>query len=296
MTKKNTEQSYHISMGADAKMYILNNGEDYIKNLSTDLETAEIKAKEYLLKEYSDDNLTDKQLKVPFDIWLRTKYVAPVYVSHTPDWLLFNDHITKYNNHLENLAFNVSKKDCESSQYVGNVSDVLEMELELTETFNFASEWGFCSCYKFKDSNNNRFVYFGTSKQLNTFKNSGDKFIISFEIKRQFIDENRDVVPFKVNQITKVKNKLPTAKEYFVQANYEEMDIMDINVEYYSKKEINFSFSTYDGKQTIPFYPENIKSFKQAKEFLEDLVDLTNFKKLSKDYLININKQKKEIA
>ena len=41
---------------------------------------------------------------------------------------------------------------------------------------------------------------------------------------------------------------------------------------------------------------QNIKSFKQAKEFLEDLVDLTNFKKLSKDYLININKQKKEIA
>ena len=284
MTKKNTEQSYHISMGADAKMYILNCGEDYVKNLSTDLEIAKIKAKEYLEGD-----------KVNVDIWLRTKYVSPVYIPHTPDWLLFNDHITKYNIHLENIAFNISKKDCESSQYVGNVGDVLEMELKLTETFNFESEYGFCSCYKFKDSNNNRFIYFGTSRQLNTFKNSGDKFVISFEIKKQFIDENKDVVPFKINQITKVKNKLPIPKEYFVQANYDELDIMDINVEYYSNKKMNFSFSTYDRKKTIPFYPENIKSFKQAKEFLDDLVNLDNKKKLSKDYLININKQKKEI-
>ncbi len=284
MQKQNKEQGYHISMGADAKMYILNCGEDYVKNLSTDLEIAKIKAKEYLEGD-----------KVNVDIWLRTKYVSPVYIPHTPDWLLFNHHITSYNNHLENLAFNVSKKDCESSEYVGNVGDVLEMELKLTETFNFESEYGFCSCYKFKDSNNNRFIYFGTSRQLSTFKNSGDKFVISFEIKKQFIDENKDVVPFKINQITKVKNKLPIPKEYFVQANYDELDIMDINVEYYSNKKMNFSFSTYDRKKTIPFYPENIKSFKQAKEFLDDLVNLDNKKKLSKDYLININKQKKEI-
>jgi hypothetical protein len=277
MQKQNKEQGYHISMGADAKMYILNCGEDYVKNLSTDLEIAKIKAKEYLEGD-----------KVNVDIWLRTKYVSPVYVPHTPDWLLFNHHITSYNNHLENLAFNVSKKDCESSQYVGNVGDVLEMELKLTETFNFESEYGFCSCYKFKDSNNNRFIYFGTSRQLNTFKNSGDKFVISFEIKRQFIDENKDVVPFKINQITKVKNKLPIPKEYFVQANYDELDIMDINVEYYSNKKMNFSFSTYNRKQTIPFYPKNIKSFKQAKEFLDDLVNLDNKNKLSKDYLINL--------
>ncbi len=277
MQKQNKEQGYHISMGADAKMYILNCGEDYVKNLSTDLEIAKIKAKEYLEGD-----------KVNVDIWLRTKYVSPVYIPHTPDWLLFNHHITSYNNHLENLAFNVSKKDCESSQYVGNVGDVLEMELKLTETFNFESEYGFCSCYKFKDSNNNRFIYFGTSRQLNTFKNSGDKFVISFEIKRQFIDENKDVVPFKINQITKVKNKLPIPKEYFVQANYDELDIMDINVEYYSNKKMNFSFSTYDRKQTIPFYPKNIKSFKQAKEFLDDLVNLDNKNKLSKDYLINL--------
>ena len=132
MQKQNKEQGYHISMSADAKMYILNCGEDYVKNLSTDLEIAKIKAKEYLEGD-----------KVNVDIWLRTKYVSPVYVPHTPDWLLFNHHITSYNNHLENLAFNVSKKDCESSQYVGNVGDVLEMELKLTETFNFESEYGF---------------------------------------------------------------------------------------------------------------------------------------------------------
>jgi hypothetical protein len=76
---KTNHLGYHISMGADAKMYILNFGEDYIKNLSNNLEIAKIKAKEYL---------DGKNVNV--DIWLRPKYVSPVYIPHTPDWLLFN--------------------------------------------------------------------------------------------------------------------------------------------------------------------------------------------------------------
>ena len=33
MDIQNTKQGYHISMGADSQYYILNNGEDFIKNL-----------------------------------------------------------------------------------------------------------------------------------------------------------------------------------------------------------------------------------------------------------------------
>ena len=275
---KTNHLGYHISMGADAKMYILNFGEDYIKNLSNNLEIAKIKAKEYL---------DGKNVNV--DIWLRPKYVSPVYIPHTPDWLLFNHHITSYNNNLENIAFNISKKDCESSQYIKNVDDVLNIELMLTDIFSFNGEYGVSSCYKFKDNDNNRFIYFGTSKQLDCFKNTGDKFVISFNIKRQFIDENHDVVPYKINQITKVKNNQTKSKSYFVQIHNTETDILDINTNYISPKEIKFTFSDYSKNENV-FYPSNIKTFKQAKELLNHLGDLNNKGKLSKNYLININK------
>jgi hypothetical protein len=199
------------------------------------------------------------------------------------------DHITSYNNNLENIAFNISKKDCESSQYIKNVGDVLNIELMLTDIFSFNGEYGVSSCYKFKDNDNNRFIYFGTSKQLDCFKNTGDKFVISFEIKRQFIDENHDVVPYKINQITKVKNNQTKSKSYFVQIHNTETDILDINTNYISPKEIKFTFSDYNKNENV-FYPSNIKTFKQAKELLNHLGDLNNEGKLSKNYLVNINK------
>jgi hypothetical protein len=274
--KSNQNLGYHISMGANSQYYILNDGDNFVKNLSLDLEQAKIAAKEKI------------GFVPPLDIWLRPKYVTPIYAPHTPDWLLFNDHITKYNIHLENVAFNVSKKDCESSQYVGNVGEVLNIELMLTDIFNFDGEYGVSSCYKFKDNDNNRFIYFGTSKQLDCFKNSGDKFVISFEIKRQFIDENHDVAPYKINQITKVKNNQIKFKSYFVQIHNTKIDILDININYNSPKNIKFTFSNYHKNESV-FYPSNIKTLKQAKELLNHLVDLNNEGKLSKDYLININ-------
>ena len=41
----NIPSGYHISKGADSIFYILNDGENFVKNLSTDFETAKIEAK-----------------------------------------------------------------------------------------------------------------------------------------------------------------------------------------------------------------------------------------------------------
>ena len=57
---KNKIQDYHISKGADSHFYILNNGDFFVQNLSTDLDKAISKAKK----------ITGKD--VPVDIWLRT--------------------------------------------------------------------------------------------------------------------------------------------------------------------------------------------------------------------------------
>lgn len=268
-----SNQGYHISKGADDIYWILNDGEHFVKNLSKDLDTAKIRAEEKL------------GFVPPVDIWHRKKfiYVAPKY--KTPDWLLFQEHIFDYKKHLARIEFLAAKKDCESRQYVGSVGDILEMELELIEKFSFDSDYGYCTCYKFKDSNNNRFIYFGTSNQLNSFKNSGDKFIISFEIKRQFINERDSQIPYKINQIKKVKSKAPVSREFFIQIHDTNKDILDINVEFYSSKNINFNFTTYK-KEKISFYPKGIKSFKAAKEFLKDLENLTVLRILTKEVLL----------
>ena len=268
-----SNQGYHISKGADDIYWILNDGDIFVKNLSTDLETAKIKAKEKI------------GFVPPIEIWHRKKFVniSPKY--KTPDWLLFQEHIFNYKNHLAKIKHLSEKKDCESRQYVGSVGDVLEMELELIEKFSFDSDYGYCICYKFKDSDNNRFIYFGTSSQLNCFKNSGDKFTISFEIKKQFINERDSEIPYKINQIKKIKSKAPVLREFFIQIHDTNKDILDINVEFYSSKNINFNFTTYD-KEKIPFYPKGIKSFKAAKEFLKDLENLTVLRILTKEVLL----------
>ena len=172
MTKQNTELGYHISMGADAKMYIFNNGEDYIKNLSTDYETAKIKAKEYLLKEYEDDNLTNEELKVPLDIWLRVKYVTPVYIPHTPDWLIMTAHVIDHKKHLEFLKEKELKDDGAKQSHIGTVEEKIEnLELTITDIFTYVVDnpngypiitFG----HKFEDKNNNHLIYFGNSKQF----------------------------------------------------------------------------------------------------------------------------------
>ena len=171
---------------------------------------------------------------------------------------------------------------------LSSCGDFLELELVLTDLFAFDSDYGSCNCYKFKDSNNNRFIYFGNSGQLDCFKNTGDTFKVSFQVKKQYEDESHDVVPFKLNQITKVKTNAPKIKYEVAQIHNFELGIYEIWVEYASKKDYKFYYMD-NSNNKIEFYPKNIKSFKQAKELLYDLYDLNDKGKLSKDYLININ-------
>jgi hypothetical protein len=271
-----SNQGYHISKGADDIYWILNDGDIFVKNLSTDLETAKIKAKEKI------------GFVPPVTIWHRQKFIYSKPEYRVPDWLLFNDHITTYKKHLAAVKFLAAEKDCESRQYVGSVGDVLELELILTDLFAFDGDYGSCNCYKFKDSNNNRFIYFGNSGQLDCFKDVGDKFKVTFEVKRQYEDLTHDVVPYKLNHITKVKTNTPKMKWELTQIDNYEIGIREIWVEYYSKKDYKFYFIDNDHNKNL-FYPKNIKTFKAAKELLYDLNGLNNEGKLSKNYLININ-------
>ena len=60
----NIPSGYHISKGADRIFYILNDGEEYIRKLSTDLKEAKVKAKNYV------------GYDVPINIWTRDKWNA----------------------------------------------------------------------------------------------------------------------------------------------------------------------------------------------------------------------------
>jgi hypothetical protein len=199
---KTTEKSYHISKGADDVYWILNHGESFVKNLSKDFDTAVAKAKEYV----GDSD-------IPVDVWHRAKKTYDSYEYPIQQ----DSHVNSYYEYLYQLEFEPKKIECEARQFVGEVGSTLEMELELIETFSFESDYGYCKCYRFKDQNQNRFVYFGTSQQAKCFQNPSDKHIVSFEIKRQFTDHQHyqkdGVVPFKVNQITKLKTNAPKIKK-----------------------------------------------------------------------------------
>jgi len=274
---KTTEKSYHISKGADDVYWILNHGESFVKNLSKDFDTAVAKAKKYI---GVDED-------IPVDVWHRVKKTYDSYQYPIQQ----DSHVDSYYEYLYQLEFEAKKIECEARQFVGEVGDTLEMELELIETFSFESDYGYCSCYRFKDQNGNRFIYFGTSQEADCFKNAGDKHVVSFQIKRQFTDnqhyEKDGVVPFKVNQIAKLKTNAPKIKYELIQLRNYETDIDEIWVEYISKKEYKFYINNNNEK--ILFYPKNIKSFKQAKELLYSFCDLNKEGKLTKEYLLNIN-------
>jgi len=223
----NTKQGLHISMGADAKMYILNDGEDYIKNLSTDLEYAKIKAKEYLLK--YDPDLTNEELKVPVDIWLREKSYSvgdPNYVPYTPDWLKFNDHIETHKIHLLSLK-NQELKDAGAKQsHIGTIDEKVEnLELTITDIFNYVIDnpngYPIISFgHKFIDQNGNYLIYFGNSKEFvkeeidsddDTLKVSiykvGDKITVNGTIKDHTYEKKNEYMPLTVIKRPKINGK-----------------------------------------------------------------------------------------
>ena len=278
-----SNQGYHISKGADNVFYILNDGETYLCKLSKDLSKAKKIATDKI-KQHDPDFFEDGN-ELIVNIWNRKSWSK----EQKPKWLPIQEsHISAYYKYIYKLKFEENLKLVSHRQYVGNVGDVIELELEMIDSFSFSTEWGGSWCYKFKDSKDNRFVYFGTSSQLSNFKENGDKSIIKFQIKKQFIDEKYDIAPYKLNQIEKPKSSVPICKYEFTQIDNYKIGIDEIWVEYFSKKDYKFYFIDNDNKKIL-FYPKNIKTFKAAKELLYDLSDLNNEGKLSKDYLININ-------
>jgi len=278
-----SNQGYHISKGADNVFYILNDGETYLCKLSKDLSQAKKIATDKI-KQHDPDFFEDGN-ELIVNIWNRKSWSK----EQKPKWLPIQEsHISAYYKYIYKLKFEENLKLVSHRQYVGNVGDVIELELEMIDSFSFSTEWGGSWCYKFKDSKDNRFIYFGTSSQLSNFKENGDKSIIKFQIKKQFIDEKYDIAPYKLNQIEKPKSSVPICKYEFTQIDNYKIGIDEIWVEYISKKDYKFYFIDNDNKKIL-FYPKNIKTFKAAKELLYDLSDLNNEGKLSKDYLININ-------
>jgi hypothetical protein len=278
-----SNQGYHISKGADNVFYILNDGETYLCKLSKDLSKAKKIATDKIKQHDPDFFEAGNELIV--NIWNRKSWSK----EQKPKWLPIQEsHISAYYKYIYKLKFEENLKLVSHRKYVGNVGDVIELELEMIDSFSFSTEWGGSWCYKFKDSKDNRFVYFGTSSQLSNFKENGDKSIIKFQIKKQFIDEKYDIAPYKLNQIEKPKSSVPICKYEFTQIDNYKIGIREIWVEYFSKKDYKFYFIDNDNKKIL-FYPKNIKTFKAAKELLYDLSDLNNEGKLSKDYLININ-------
>ena len=210
MDIQNTEQGYHISMGADSQYYILNNGEDFIKNLSLDLEQAKIVAKEKI------------GFVPPIDIWLRPKYVTPVYIPHTPDWLIMTSHVIDHKKHLEFLKEKELKDAGAKQSHIGTVEEKIEnLELTITDIFSYVVDnpngypiitFG----HKFEDKNNNHLIYFGNSKQFVkldmvdvdwadepqeqkvSIYNIGDKITVNGTIKDHTYEKKNEYMPLTI--------------------------------------------------------------------------------------------------
>ena len=220
ITMQNIPSGYHISKGATNDFYILNDGEEFICNLSKNLSKAKLKAVK-LIKENDPDYFEDGD-ELTINIWNRIERKQ----DQKPKWLPIQEsHIRDYFRYISKIEYEKKLKSVSHREYVGNVGDTVELELEMLDSFSFATEWGGSWCFKFKDSKDNRFIYFGTSSQLNNFKENGDKFVIKFQIKKQFIDEKYDVAPYKLNQIEKPKSTVPVCKEEIVQLDLAKEDI-----------------------------------------------------------------------
>jgi len=193
MLKQNYPNGYHISKGADDIYWILNEGEDYKGKLSTDLNKAKAKAKE------------------------KIGYVPDVVIWHRRSWEKFTlvktpvyseQHVLDYFSNIEKLETDKKIKEAKDKySYVGDVGDILDLELTITKIFGFDSNYGYCLAHKFKDADNNSLIYFGNSKQLcsdcdSKFK-EGDKITITAEIKRHTKDQRDFVFDNGFDQVMK---------------------------------------------------------------------------------------------
>ena len=177
--------SYHISKGADSVFYILNCGEEFVRTLSTNYDTAKKLAVDLIKK--NDPDFFNEGNKLSTYIWNRDKW--NISKNQKPYEIHFDQHIWNYNNHI--IKLKKEKKIAEAKakySYVGEVGDILDLELTITEIFWFDGDYGVCCVHKFKDADENTLIYFGNSKQLISEYDSkfkvGDKVNLTATIKR----------------------------------------------------------------------------------------------------------------
>nr|BAR19882.1 hypothetical protein [uncultured Mediterranean phage uvMED] len=183
-TMQNIPSGYHISKGATNDFYILNDGESFIRNLSKNLSEAKSKAVQLIKKNDPDYFKDGNELTV--NIWNRFEWK----IEKKPKWIPFHDdHIDTHNRYFAKIKKEKAIEEAKAKySFVGEVGDILDLELTITEIFGFDGDYGFCMVHKFKDADDNSLIYFGNSKQLNTEYDSkfkvGDKITVTATIKR----------------------------------------------------------------------------------------------------------------
>ena len=169
MDKNNIPSGYHISKGSDNVFFILNDGEDYLKKLSTNYDTAK-KLAVKLIKEHDPDFFKDGN-KLITSIWNRNKWQK----EQKPKWLPYNfTHIYTYNRYLNKIRLDNKKQELTKKyskfSHIANVGDKVDLELTITEIFKYPIHIEFFPYtitgygHKFTDQNNNQLIYFGNSK------------------------------------------------------------------------------------------------------------------------------------
>lgn len=189
---------YHISKGADDHYYILNCGTAFIKTLSTDLETAKIKAKSIVGSD------------VPVDVWHRKK-------SFDSDWKPQQDaHVVSYEQYLFKLERAEIEKECNAREYVGQVGETLIKKLSMYDCQTAQSSWGEFNIIILEDLQKNRYIYLGNAKCFNKMEAEKTVMTFEFEIKNQYIHDKylentarrkgKSIeIPYKMNQICRPK-------------------------------------------------------------------------------------------
>ena len=153
MFNKNIPSGYHISKGATSVFYILNDGEDFVKNLSTDL-----KKSLKMAHEIAGAN-------VPVSVWYRNEWE-----KYQKSLVQLDHHIWTHNDYLQNLELVKRQKaiDEKYSKYshIGAIGEKIDLTLKITETFNYLNDYGSSVCIKFVDDKENQLIYFGKAKDL----------------------------------------------------------------------------------------------------------------------------------
>tara|TARA_A100001037_G_C14950791_1_gene544893 strand:- start:195 stop:836 length:642 start_codon:yes stop_codon:yes gene_type:complete len=205
---ENIPNGYHISKGADNVFYILNDGEDYLGKLSTDLSTAKkiaIQRISTLNPDYFKNN------KLTIKVWNRQKHFTE-RKKYFDNLTQYDQHITDHQLHLDSREIAERQKKIKDKyskfSHLGELGKQITLELTITKIFSYVGDYGLTFVHKFKDNNGNQVIYFGHSKQLvdKTAKakfQEGNKITITGIVKDHSKDRDDHNMPLTV--ITKPK-------------------------------------------------------------------------------------------